>query len=201
MRQCERDYWIERGECGEAIVAEWLQARDWYVLPTSFCRKPTSPGGAATKATGELLIVPDIQAHRGGLAKWVEVKTKSRDVPYRKTNEVRQGIEHKYFREYCRVAEESGMPGDLAFLVLESSHAGLSTLRVAPLDTLDRHYSPSFGSRSRFNGAPMVFWPIDIFDSFEVHQTELRPLAPRVSHPWPQRAKVGKVRKQGFFQW
>lgn len=167
---------------GERVVQEWLLRQGYTV---------TSSGS-----------IHDSRARRGqlltfvnGAPRWVEVRTKTKDVFYNKTQEHRQGIESRSFDDYLYVQRESGVPGFLAFLVRTPEPI---KLRLAPLNLLDANKCPGV-----MGEVPHVFWPIEIFETHEVVDGDLVAQAPdpqrvKASHVWEKPAPTSTV-QQGFF--
>lgn len=193
---------LEFGTQGEKVVIAWLQEQGYLISQTSFAKDPNDPQGARLNGAGEAIVIADILAAKGGYARWIEVKTKSKDVDYKKAAEWRQGIEKAYFNQYLLAAERTGIEGHLAFLVLNAeARKGCAMLRLAPLSLLYQHFIPHRGSRSAYQGKEMVFWRVDIFESHEVTQTSMEPQAPKAKWPWPQDGKKTKTHTQGYFSW
>lgn len=137
------------------------------------------------------IVLPDLQAHRNGETRWIEVKTKSIDVFYSITQEHRQGVDESHFDAYLRSQAQSGIEGHLGFLVLTPEPI---KLRMASLSKLDQYKQAHRG---------MVYWPVEIFESFEIRDRELvslapKPQAPTTTHAW-SRPIPGAIRQQGFF--
>lgn len=149
-----------RGRNGEQRVAAWLQERGWYVIPSyDFSGED---GDKAPKMQGlrERIVIPDLDVSRGGVRRWVEVKTKEKpDFTYT-TQTWDHGIEH--YDDYLRVQEETGSEAWLAIYETSTGELLMQSLRELGKPR-----------RSRMNGRPMAYWPkekfvlVNIFDETE----------------------------------
>lgn len=191
------------GDAGERIVARALRDLGFHVTRTSFARDPRSEGGARLDGEGCPIVIPDILAAAGGKTRWVEVKTKSKDIEFKKMREWRQGIEWSQLRHYLAAEEITGLAGWLAFLVLQAEGGdGYAMLRMAELSKMAKHFSPGEpGSEKAYDGKHLVYWPVDFFASYRVRQTELEPMPAKAVYPWPNRYKTSPTVQQGYFDW
>lgn len=146
---------FQMGRTGEHIVADFFRAKGWFILPSY--DYSGEDGNKAPKLQGfdASYVIPDLDAAKDGTRVWVEVKTKSEPVLYRKTNELRHGIDARHFWQY-RICQK--ITGCSVFLVIVE----LSTraLLCAPLSKLIDKAEAGSGTRW---GEKMVFWPRDAF--------------------------------------
>lgn len=99
---------LERGREGERRVANILRERGWHIVPSYDFSG--SDGDKAPKMYGprRSFVIPDLDASRDGLRIWVEVKTKSRAVLWRKSGELRHGVETRLIEHYRQVERITG---------------------------------------------------------------------------------------------
>lgn len=192
---------LKFGQQGEDVVIGWICGHGYYVIPTSDIR----PRGVAKAPSmvnvmsGRKVVLPDLQAAMEGYTKSVEVKTKSKDVIYGKACEHRQGMERRLFEDYLFVQNETGIPGTVAFLVITPA----PTLRMATLDLMHEHQIHMTGSRKAYGDKEMVYWPIDLFESWQIESDALLRIMPQpqhahVHHVW-ERAAPRNVQRQEYF--
>jgi len=137
-----------RGRAGELAVAEWLKRRECYVIPSyDFAGED---GNKSPKLQGLWRghPVPDLDVSRDGNRFWVEVKTKKEAVLWRKTNELRHGIERRLLEHYRTVEAISGCPCWL--FVFEESTGALLAQKLSALG--DGHHGSG-------TWPPMTYWP------------------------------------------
>lgn len=192
------------GECsrlgrqGEDVVARWLSGRGFFITPTSDIQSSGQTAGPRMRRDGSCLVLPDLQACKSGMSMWVEVKTKSKDVYYNNAKQFRQGIDWKYWTQYCSVEEQSGIPGYMAFLVL----SGRPLLRIAPFSRLREHVIDMLPSASvlGYRGRRMVYWCVDIFNNYEIDGVDIRPIPAETKRPWESAVATSPKLTQGYFQ-
>lgn len=187
---------LKFGRDGEKVVGQWLIEQGFGIIRTADIA--TAGLGPRIERAGFGFVLPDFQVVGDGMAKWVEVKTKSKDVLYQRTGELRQGIERRHFDHYLDVQDKTGLPGYLAFLVLNKGNRLPVVLRMGPLDRLNEHGRAHVGDTALFNGE-MVWWPIDIFDSWDIEQGVLVAQRPATVHPWDTPREATRVERQGYF--
>lgn len=192
---------LKFGRDGERVVAEWLIEQGYAIIRTADI-SVSGLGGPRVERAGHGFILPDLQVVGQGMTKWVEVKTKSQDVLYQRTGELRQGIERRNFNHYIDVQDKTGVPGYLAFLVLNKGQSVPPVLRMAPLDRLSQHGRGHVGNTALFNGE-MIWWPIDIFDSWDIDGGSLvaqppEPMPPATTHAWDAPRTAKPVARQNY---
>lgn len=97
-----------RGAAAEKRVAEWLQVRGWHVIPSyDFAG---SNGDKAPKLQGfrQGHPVPDLDVARGGIRKWIEVKSKGYSPFWRKGGYHTHGIDLPLWQHYQTVEVITG---------------------------------------------------------------------------------------------
>lgn len=193
MNAFERQYRF--GQNGENVVKQWLGRQGYFVVPTAdiIDRRFRAPS-LVNDYSGGRKVLPDFLASCGG-SRWVEVKTKTKDVLFNKSGEYRQGIAERLFQDYLFVQSETRIPGYLAFLVVGSPPV---KLRIGSLQLLDQHKR-----RGTMQNVPHVFWPIDIFETHELVDQDLVMLCPaaqptNTSYPWERAAPATNV-EQNYF--
>jgi hypothetical protein len=97
-----------RGAAREKLVAAWLQERGWHVIPSY--DYAGSDGEKAPKLQGfrEGHPVPDLDVARGGVRKWVEVKSKSYSPFWGKGQCHVHGIDLPLLQHYQTVEQITG---------------------------------------------------------------------------------------------
>lgn len=151
----ERDE-FKRGQAGELIVADWLKSRGCYVIPSY--DYAGSDGSKAPRLAGLWAgyPIPDLDVSRNGNRFWVEVKTKEAPVLWRKTNELRHGIELRLLEHYQTVEVISG--SSCYLFIFEELTRWLLCQRLSELR------EPSIGTD---RGTRMAYWPRARFRELE----------------------------------
>lgn len=152
---------FQRGRNGERIIARWLQARGWYVIPSY--DYSGEDGNKAPKLQGLRCgyPVPDLDIACKGKRLWAEVKTKTEPTLFRLLDRLEHGIEHRHFIAYHEVQEITGCQ---VWLFIYEERAGV--VLSAALDDLSKRArwgSPSSRSTARYRGSAMVYFPRDAF--------------------------------------
>lgn len=167
---------LEVGKTGEGIVATWLKAKGYSILPAYDIEIPHGKG-PQFYTPEQSLVSPDMQALivRNGqtFGMWVEAKTKTRFTWYRKARAWQTGIDLRHYNDYIEVQRISGLPVWLVFVHQDSTPskddmrygcppecpAGLffnrlDVLQVSAQSGDDRYYTR--------NGRtyPMVYWNV-----------------------------------------
>jgi hypothetical protein len=138
---------FQRGRQGEHVVAAWLKQRGCFVIPSYDYSGEDGDKAPLLQGLWEGYPVPDLDVARNGNRFWVEVKTKERPVEWRKTGELRHGIELRLLQHYRTVQTISGSPCWL-FIYEESTRWLLA-------QTLGQLGQPSIGTD---RGTPMAYW-------------------------------------------
>ncbi len=147
------------GRTGERIVADLLQRRGWYVIPSYDFAGPD--GDKAPRLQGHLhqYVIPDLDVAKGGRRCWVEVKTKSRATETRIAGgRLEHGISLRHALDYQEVERISGCEVWLA--IFERSTNCVLMARVADLMPTARR---SVMRKGGFAEGPMVFFARDAF--------------------------------------
>jgi hypothetical protein len=134
------------GRNGEQVVVAWLTQRGWFVIPSYDYSGSERDKAPKLQGLLERFVIPDLDACRGGVRRWIEVKTKSDATLGRLSKQPEHGIEH--YDEYVRVAAETGTEAWLAILELSTRQ-----LLAQSFEKLGKPRQ----STSR-NGKPMAFW-------------------------------------------
>ena len=96
------------GRTGEQFVAQELQRRGWYVIPSyDFCGEE---GNKAPKLQGgsTRFVIPDLDISQAGMRRWVEVKAKDAATYTRITDRLEHGIAARHWRDYLEVENITG---------------------------------------------------------------------------------------------
>ena len=142
----------ERGAAGEKRVAAWLQERGWHIIPSYDYAGPDGDKPPRLQGFKVGYAVPDLDASRNGIRRWVEVKTKWEAVLYRKTQELRHGIDLRLLQHYQTVEMITGTECWIA--VYEESTGALLVQAIKALG------EPQIGTD---RGNKMAYWPRDRF--------------------------------------
>lgn len=141
-------------ERGEARVRRWLFAEGFAVVRLAAIEEGGAP---MLRYTGGHAVLPDLLAFRNGLGRWVEVKTKTAAVEWRKTGEVRHGIEEHLWPSYGRVQHLTGI--EVWIAVVEKA-GDVIVARWADLDAVaEEHHG---------GGARRVWFPRSAFRAVTV---------------------------------
>ena len=150
---------FRRGRNGERLVAELLQSRGWYVIPSYDYSgedgdKPPRLQGAVTA-----FPLPDLDVARDGQRRWAEVKTKKRADYTRITGRLEHGIPKRHYRAYKRVQEITGC--EVWLFIYEEETGEVLFAKLDDLEAVKREYDGPKMSRGG-----MVFYPRDAFNVF-----------------------------------
>lgn len=126
---------FQRGRAGERLVADYLQRKGWYVIP-SYDYSGEEEKAPRLEGLSEYHVVPDLDVSRDGERRWAEVKTKTAATFTHITQQLEHGVAKRHFENYQRVQEITGCPV-YVFIYEEQSGA----LLVACLDSLAVHES------------------------------------------------------------
>ena len=142
------------GRTGEKTVAEILQRRGWYIIPSY--DYSGEDGDKAPKLHGAFnsYVIPDLDASKEGLRIWVEVKTKTAATYTRITRRLEHGIPYRHFRSYREVEQITGCPVYLVVYEIETGEVLAG--RLVELEKNARY------SDSTVMGK-MIFFPRDVF--------------------------------------
>ena len=152
---------LESGKAGETVIADWLKARGWSVLPVYEKIIDEGKGPQIFSADGEL-VAPDLLAFNAHKFLWVEAKHKTGFSWHRMSNRWVTGIDKRHFNDYLKVKKKSNIPLWLMFLHdggtakdSPESPAGLFTGEISDLNKNINHCSDRWGSSG------MVYWAIE----------------------------------------
>lgn len=149
-----------KGRRGEQIVKRWLQARGWWVIDSYDYSGENGDKAPRMKAALQSLIIPDLDIAKNGARRWAEVKTKTKALWWRKTQQLQHGIDRRHYEHYLRVQQITGAHVWI-FIVEEDNQMILA-------ESLDRLGKPRIGMEYGKDG--MANWPRDRF-SIQVHVT------------------------------
>ena len=137
-----------RGAAGEKRVAAWLQERGWHVIPSYDYAGEDHDKPPRLQGFRVGYAVPDLDAARNGVRRWVEVKTKWEAVFYRNAQEYRHGINLRLLEHYQTVEKITGTECWIA--VYEESTRRLYCQALSKLG------APHVGTD---RGTKMAYWP------------------------------------------
>lgn len=150
---------FKQGRAGELVCSGWLQEHGWYVIPSYDYSGDDRDKAPRLRGLVDGFPVPDLDVARGGVRRWVEVKTKTTASWTWKWQRYEHGIEH--YDDYMRVAAETGTEAWLA--IFETSTRELLGQSFVTLGE---------PRRSRMNGRQMAFWPRDDFKLWHTFSPE-----------------------------
>jgi hypothetical protein len=110
---------LSSGQLGESLIAQWLRRRGWHVLPAYEKEINNRKGPRLFMAHGgedAQLIAPDLFTMRGNDFRWIEAKHKTHFSWYNIGRRFETGIDLRHYRDYCRVADATGVDVWLMFL-------------------------------------------------------------------------------------
>lgn len=162
------------GAAAESVVRAWLANTGWWVLPTSLIEDGGAP--AFKSWWNENVIVPNNLAAKEGRMRWIEVKGKTQAMWVQRLGQHQHGIADRLWRNYLECITLSGTPG--ALVVVEFS---TRVLLYCGFDVLGNHLSYPVSDAGY--DEPMVFFPRDVFQRFEVPPNEDLPPGLPVATP------------------
>lgn len=142
------------GRGGEQVVAKWLMERGWYVIPSY--DYAGEDGDKAPRLQGYRVghPVPDLDCAKDGNRRWVEVKTKTTTIFWRKTQKHQHGIDMPLLQHYRTVQAITGTP------VWVAIYEEFSGCLLA--NTIDALGEPRVG-RNNMDGKLLANWDRDKF--------------------------------------
>jgi len=158
------------GRFGEAIWSKVFLDADFQFIP--LCRIET---GRAPSIEGHTRIVlPDFEVLCKTHSVLFDSKAKRQSVLFRKTNQIRHGIDGRLWQEYQRASRAAHKRAGLGIVELwaEDGETWSGSLLVECLSTLGQ---PILGFNSQTH---MVYWPRKLFVDLDSHSpSQLRRLA------------------------
>jgi len=148
------------GSNGERLVAEFLQEKGFYVIPSYDYSGEDNSKAPKMQGKKTAYVIPDLDICRAGLRRWVEIKTKTEAVPFRKTGELQHGIDVRHFESYLKVQSESGNEVFLAIYEL--------TPRPVILIASLAHLEANVDHRGTSLGSPMLYWDRKVFQIWDL---------------------------------
>ena len=149
------------GRTGERIVAEVLETRGWYILPCYDYSGEENNKAPRLCGISKGYVLPDLLVAKGGTARWVEVKTKSKPTFTLRTGTYEHGISLAHYEDYLKVQEITGSRVWLS--VYEISTGVILCGLLDELSDVKRCY---IGTKMGCRG--MVFFPRDAFKCLAV---------------------------------
>lgn len=148
------------GNNGERFVAEFLQEKGYYVIPSYDYSGEDNNKAPKMQGKKTAYVIPDLDICRAGLRRWVEVKTKTEATEFKKTGELQHGIDVRHFESYLRVQDESGNEVYLAIYELTPR----PVILIASLAHLEANVDHHGTSR----GAKMLYWDRKVFHIYDL---------------------------------
>lgn len=108
---------LEIGRLSESAIVSWLRARGNGVITVYEIQHDAKMGPRFLASRSRAFVAPDVLCFGGGgQVLWCETKHKTVFSWHRKTQQWVTGVDLHHFRDYQRVANETGLPVWLAFL-------------------------------------------------------------------------------------
>lgn len=144
-----------RGRKAEQLVAEFLQRRGWYIIPSYDYSGEDGNKAPVIQGAHDGIVMPDLGIAKKGVLKWAEVKAKGHADFTLITHTYDHGIGFRSWCHYQRAQKETGCHVWL-FIIEEDTQI----LLAESLDVL--------GVGRRYDGDKMdpggiVFWPRTAF--------------------------------------
>ena len=150
---------FQRGRTGERLVAELLQSRGWFVIPSYDYSGEDGDKPPRLQGLREAFPVPDLDIARDGQRRWAEVKTKAAATYTRLTGRLEHGIPKRHYWAYKRVQEITGC--EVWLFIYEEQTGDVLCARLDDLESVKREYNGQKMSRGG-----MVFFPRSTFKVF-----------------------------------
>jgi hypothetical protein len=99
-----------RGRAAEERVATWLQEHGWHVIPSYDYAGEDGDKPPRLQGYRVGYPVPDLDTAKDGERRWVEVKSKSDLIFWRKTQKGQHGIDLPLLQHYQTVQAITGTP-------------------------------------------------------------------------------------------
>ena len=168
---------LEQGRVGEKHVGEMAMASGWKILPVYDYAGEHGEKAPRLQGRDGGRIVPDLLAFRKGETIWIEVKTYSRYVRFRKHGIDVHGIALRHYRDYLEVQKESG--GVVYLVICEMQTGNVLKARLDSLKVYDclcpRCQAGNRVFCKQTKGGMAFFNRLD----FEIMPGAFRPEAPR----------------------
>lgn len=150
-----------QGRNGEQLVAEFLKAKGYYVIPSYDYSGEDNNKAPKLQGLRLAYVIPDLDVCREGLRRWVEVKTKTEATYYRKKKELQHGIDKRHFEQYQIVQAETGCEVSLGIYELNPR----PVLLIASIDDLNEYLCHEATSS---DGSRMLYWDRHVFYCYEL---------------------------------
>jgi hypothetical protein len=113
---------LHKGRLSESAIVSWLRARGNGVITVYEIQHDAKMGPRFLASRSRAFVAPDVLCFGGeGSVLWCETKHKTVFSWHRKTQQWVTGVDLHHFRDYERVAGETGLPVWLAFLHVSST--------------------------------------------------------------------------------
>jgi len=146
-----------RGRAGEQWVAEILQARGWFIIPSYDYSGSNGEKAPTIQGAHEGMVLSDLGIARAGQMKWAEVKAKAKPMYYRKGDVMEHGIGRRHWHHYLRVQRETG--AQVWLFILEEQN------QLLLFESIDHLGKPYEYDGKKMDPGGMVFWPRQAFKS------------------------------------
>lgn len=158
---------LNYGQAGESLIANWLKAKGFNIIPIYEKTIDTGKGPQVFTTTGDQIVAPDLMCFNQKNTLWVEAKRKRGFTWHRITKKWVTGIDLRHYNNYLKLAKISPYKIYLLFLqhggnTIDADQAttpqpsGLYAGSLKFLNTNENHRSNKWGSSG------MVYWSSDI---------------------------------------
>ncbi len=177
------------GRRSEELVCRFLIERGWFVIPAfDYSGPPTKEHAPVMHGLRESVVVPDIDAAKGGTRCWLEVKYKARAAPSRQQQADVHGIEKASWDHYLNAQRQTGQP---VFIAVHEGSTGDVLCRSMD-HLIDFYYGKMVVGRHKKKGeadsqrSPMVYLRRELFHVlFNVDDPAVDGSVPVFSKPGP----------------
>lgn len=177
MTQWTETHWVgltddERGIIGEQITSRILDACGIFYIP--FCLIEDHGAPRWHSPDGEDVVLPDFCVVIGGKQVYLDTKTKTQSILFRKTGEVRHGIDTRLWQQYHVASWLAGASCGLIIVELMDHERNWSGAILVGSIAIDEELRPGCGE----NTGSMVYWPRSHFlEAYKLSPSELKDVA------------------------
>ncbi len=145
-----------RGRSAEKLVAEELQRRGWYIVPSYDYSGKDNNKAPRLQGTDKEYILPDLDVSKEGARRWVEVKLKLQATWTHLTQRFEHGIPIRHFESYVEVQRITGC--EVWIFIYEENTQRLLVQSLNCLTLVSRVYRGP-----KMNREGMIYFPQDSF--------------------------------------
>lgn len=159
-----------RSKVYEIAFSNWLQTRDWWILPTYDFSGSNDDKAPRLSLGNRKLVIPDLLAFRAAQSKaWFEIKVKAHADYNRKHACLVTGFAMRHLMHYREVKQLTGVPVYIVFI-----HEKEAVIKCCEIDTMPVSHEWTGGGMDRggtvflkFNALTTVA-PIAVLDTHKL---------------------------------